>query len=183
VSSPTDADLLAKIARGDFRALGALFARHHRRVERVLLRKGSTRSDADDLVQATFLEVMRVAPTFDGRDSCSAWLCGIALRLSARRRRSFGRLLRNITAFGSHCHRADPVHPEAIVSAREQLELFALALGELAPKKREAFILVEIEGLSSEDAGRAIGISPATMRTRLFHARSELRSAMNRGKT
>jgi RNA polymerase sigma-70 factor (ECF subfamily) len=180
-ATPSDAELLAEIARDDLSALGTLFDRHHRRVERVLVRSGVSGSDADDIVQSTFLEVTRVAHAFDGRASCAAWLCGIALRLAARRRRSLGRLLKNVMSFGRHVPSDDPVHPECVVSSREELELFARALGKLGRKKREAFILVEIEGFSSEEAGRAMGSNPATMRTRLFHARSELRAAMRRG--
>jgi RNA polymerase sigma-70 factor (ECF subfamily) len=181
-SAASDAELLTQIARDDLSALGTLFDRHHARVERVLLRSGVSESDADDIVQSTFLEVARIARAYDGRDCCAAWLCGIALRLAARRRRSLGRLLKYLSLFGSQIPGTDPVHPEAVVSGREELHQFACALAKLGRKKREAFVLVEIEGFSSEEAGRAIGVSPATMRTRLFHARSELRAAMTRGR-
>jgi DNA-directed RNA polymerase specialized sigma24 family protein len=43
------------------------------------------------------------------------------------------------------------------------------------------FVLVELEGLTAEDAARALGIPAATVRTRLFHARRELQDALGRG--
>jgi RNA polymerase sigma-70 factor (ECF subfamily) len=43
------------------------------------------------------------------------------------------------------------------------------------------FVLVELEGLSAEEAARALDIPAATARTRLFHARRELQEAMERG--
>jgi RNA polymerase sigma-70 factor (ECF subfamily) len=176
----TDAALLAAIAQGDLTALGSLFDRHHQRVERVLLRMGVSPADADDLVQATFIEVVKTARAFDGRDSSAAWLCGIAVRLAARRRRSVARLLRMLTVFSRERPVLNPVDPEREVASREELARFARALDRLAPKKREAFVLIEIEGLSAEDVGHALGVNAATIRTRLFHARSELRAAMSR---
>jgi RNA polymerase sigma-70 factor (ECF subfamily) len=181
-SVSTDAELLADIARENLSALGTLFDRHHRRVERVLLRTGLGAADVDDVVQQTFLEVPRIARTHDGRDNCAAWLCGIAIRLAARRRRSISRLVRALTSFSREASHRDGLHPEAIVSGREELAVFARALDELGRKKREAFVLVEVEGFSAEEAGRALGVNPATMRTRLFHARAELRVAMERGR-
>jgi RNA polymerase sigma-70 factor (ECF subfamily) len=177
---PSDAELLAQIASADLSALGALFDRHHARVERVLQRTGLNLADVDDVVQATFLEVPRIATTFDGRESCAPWLCGIAIRLGARRRRSLRRLFDHLTAWAKEAPSRDPVHPESVVASRQELAAFERALETLAPKKREAFVLVELEGFSAEEAGKALGVNGATMRTRLFHARGELRAAMAR---
>jgi RNA polymerase sigma-70 factor (ECF subfamily) len=181
LSGGGDAELLADIAKGDRNALATLFERHHRRVHRLLARSGVSPADADDVVQATFLEVARIAHVFDGRDSCASWLCGIAMKLATRRGRSVRRLLKNLASFAQHALRSDTLHPEQIASGREELEVFSRALSKLAWKKREAFVLIEIEGFSAEEAGWALGTEPATMRTRLFHARTELRAAMRRG--
>jgi RNA polymerase sigma-70 factor (ECF subfamily) len=179
---PSDAALLANISKDNVSALGELFDRHYEQVRRVLANAGGIATfEIDDLVQQTFLEVVRIAPNFDGRESAGAWLCGIALRLAARRRRSLARLLRLLTAFSRQHSDDDEVHPERVAAGREELRAFSRALRELQPKKREAFVLVELEGFSAEDAGRALRVNPATMRTRLFHARRELRDAMKRG--
>jgi RNA polymerase sigma-70 factor (ECF subfamily) len=174
----SDAELLASIAHDDLHALGVLFDRHHRRIERVLLRTGTAAADVDDIVQATFLEIPKIARGFDGRDSCVGWLCGVAVRLAARRRRSMMRLLRTLLSFGAEAPREFTIDPEADASAREEMALFAGALARLAPKKREAFVLVEVEGFSAEEVARSLGVNAATVRTRLFHARAELRTAM-----
>ncbi len=178
--STPDAELVASVARGELGALGALFDRHQARVRRVLVRTGAG-PDADDLVQATFLELPKIARSFDGRDSSAAWLCGVALRLAARRRRSLGRLLRSVAAFGRTTPRLDTVDPERDAAAREEMRVFARALERLAPKKREAFVLVEIEGLAAEEVAAALGVPAPTVRTRLHHARAELREAMKEG--
>jgi RNA polymerase sigma-70 factor (ECF subfamily) len=136
--------------------------------------------DVDDLIQATFLELPRIASMFDGRsDSCASWLCGIALRLAARDRRSVGRFLKMLVSFGRSSPQAMAVTPEKVASGREEIGRFADALLALAPKKREAFVMIELEGFSAELVAHSLGENPATIRTRLFHARSELRAAVD----
>lgn len=176
----TDAQLIESITHDDLHALGVLFDRHHRRIERVLLRTGTMSADVDDIVQATFLEIPRIAQGFDGRDSCVGWLCGVAVRLASRRRRSMIRFLRTLVSFGAEAQQEFTVDPEADAAAREEIALFARALARIAPKKREAFVLVEVEGFSAEEVARSLGVNAATIRTRLFHARAELRTAMAR---
>lgn len=181
VRDATDAELVARVASDDLSALGALFDRHHARVARVLRHAGVGAADRDDIVQRTFLELIRTARTYNGGDSCGAYLCGIALRLARRQRRSLGRLLRMLASFGNTSPKAHAaMTPESEVAHREELARFAAALDELGPRKREAFVLVELEGLSAEEVGRALDVSPATIRTRLFYARAELRASMER---
>jgi RNA polymerase sigma-70 factor (ECF subfamily) len=73
-----------------------------------------------------------------------------------------------------------PVSPEAQASDRQDLRRFEVAFEKLAPKKRAVFNLVEMEGLSTDEASRALGVPPATVRTRLYHARLELHDAVIR---
>jgi DNA-directed RNA polymerase specialized sigma24 family protein len=63
----SDAELVVAVAAGDLRALGELFDRHEPALRRYLGRMGIPRADVDDLVQATFLEITRAAPSFDAR--------------------------------------------------------------------------------------------------------------------
>jgi RNA polymerase sigma-70 factor (ECF subfamily) len=177
-ATPSDAELIGAIACGSSPALGALFDRHHERVERVLRRGGLSFPDIDDVVQLTFLQVSRVATAYDGRESCAAWLCGIAIRLAARQRRSTLRRTRALSAFAAEGRTATAVDPEKVLASREELLVFAGALAKLGRKKREVFVRVELEGEAAEEVGQALGIPAATVRTRLFHARPELRTAM-----
>lgn len=176
----SDAELIARVARDDLSALGALFDRHHERVARVLRHSGVAPSDRDDIVQRTFLELIRTSRMYEGGDSCGAYVCGIALRLARRHHRSLGRLFRMLASFGSEASDVHAMTPESEVANREELARFAAALEALGARKREAFILVELEGLSAEEVGQALDVSPATIRTRLFYARAELRDRMEK---
>ena len=176
----SDADLLAQIARGEVLELGELYDRYHRDVWRVLHRTMVSNADVDDLVQATFLALPKIAGSFDGRDSCRGWLCGIAVRLAARQRRGVGRWIRTLISFREVANEAPPPSPQAIASGRQELRALERALAKLGAKKRDAFVLVELEGLSNEEAARALEVPSATVRTRLFHARAELARALKR---
>ncbi len=175
-----DAELLTQVARGELGGLGELYDRYQRDVWRVLTRTMVHPGDVDDLVQATFLELPKIAASFDGRDSCRAWLCGIAVRLASRHRRGFGRWLRVLTAFGNEARQRPAVDPQSSAIGRQELRVLERALGKLSAKKREVFVLVELEGLAADDAARALEIPAATVRTRLFHARAELLEGMKR---
>ena len=174
----TDAELVVAVAAGDLRALGELFDRHEPGVRRYLRRMGIPAADVDDLVQATFLEITRAAPNFDARHAGRSWIFGVASIMLRRHRHFLRRAAARISAW---------VTPEAEVegSPAELLERaeterrFTRAFAALSAKKREAFVLVTLEGLSGEEAAQALGVPVNTVWTRLHHARLELRAAMN----
>jgi RNA polymerase sigma-70 factor (ECF subfamily) len=68
--------------------------------------------------------------------------------------------------------------PEREAMGSQEMGALERALAALSEKKRVVFVLVEVEGLTAEEAARALGIPAATARTRLFHARKELQAAL-----
>lgn len=176
----TDHALIAQIAQGELEPLGLLFERHEALVRRYLGRLGASASDADDLVQATFLEVTRAAPRFDGSHSSRGWLLGIAGMMARRHRRSLRRAAARIAAWagslrGEACVTEGPAERVANDAA---LRALAAALERLPQKKREVFVLVTLEGLSGQEAAAALHIPLKTVWTRLHHARLALRAAL-----
>lgn len=173
-----DAELIARIANGDLSGLGILFDRYGGDVRRLLLRLGIASSDADDLVQLTFLDAARAAPRFDARAAVKPWLLGVAAMVARRHRRSFGRMLDRLRTWA-----LEPAPlPEAAASKQYELKEEARraerALAQLSAKKRETFVLVAVEGMNGEEVAQALGIPIATVWTRLHHARRELRLAL-----
>jgi RNA polymerase sigma-70 factor, ECF subfamily len=177
----SDAELLADVAAGDLGAIGELYDRYARHVWRAARRTLDDDADADDVVHATFMGLPRVAPSYDGRASSRNWLCGIAVRLALRRRRSATRFRRALAALADTVVRHSTATPERSADSQEQLAVLDHALSRLSEKKRAVFVLVELEGLSAEEVATALEIPAATVRTRLFHARRELQDALERG--
>src|SRR5215212_1817348 len=85
----SDEILIGRIASGDRLAMQVLFARHHVRVYRFVLRLVRDESRAEDLISEVFLDVWRQAGRFEGRSAVSTWLLAIARfkALSSLRRR------------------------------------------------------------------------------------------------
>src|SRR6476659_8811319 len=85
----SDEVLIGRIANGDRLAMQVLFARHHVRVFRFVLRLVREEATAEDLISEVFLDVWRQAGRFEGRSQVSTWLLAIARfkALSALRRR------------------------------------------------------------------------------------------------
>jgi RNA polymerase sigma factor (sigma-70 family) len=176
-AEPTDAELFARTHDGDTGALGLLYDRYDRDVRRVIARLGVPASDVDDLVQATFLEVLDCADRYDGRPCGKPWLIGLAVIMVRRHRRSLARMAVRLASWASlPSGRIET--PEESAGASQSANRAQRALNRLSPKKREAFVLLALEGLSGEEAATTIGAPLQTVWTRLHHARRELRAAL-----
>jgi len=174
----TDAELVARVANGHLEALGELFDRYDADVRRFLARLGVTPSDADDLVQATFLELLRAAIRFDPALSVKGFLFGLATILVRRHRRSLSRRAAMLFAFRSTAPNDAAPSADGSFETDEELRRFQRAFERLSSKKREVFALVALEGVSGEEVARSLGIPVNTVWTRLHHARRELRHAL-----
>src|SRR6266508_4133064 len=89
MQATSDEVLIGRIANGDRLAMQVLFARHHVRVYRFVVRLVRNDSTAEDLISEVFLDVWRQAGRFEGRSAVTTWLLSIARfkALSALRRR------------------------------------------------------------------------------------------------
>jgi RNA polymerase sigma-70 factor (ECF subfamily) len=175
---PSDAALVQSIAAGDLDSLGVLYDRHELDVRRVLGRFGLDATDIDDVIQFTFLQVIRAAPKFDPRFSVRSWLIGIAFMMARRHRRSLRRSARRVSGWLQGLIERAPETPDETFAVREVERRVVDAFERLTPKRREAFVLVAVEGSSGEDAAAALGIPLNTLWTRLHHARQELRAKL-----
>jgi RNA polymerase sigma-70 factor, ECF subfamily len=173
-----DAQVLARIAAGDLSALGALFDRHGWRVRRLLGRLGIAAGDLDDLVQLTFLDAARAAEKYDGRLDATPWISGLALMTARRHRRSAFRMLTRIRDWALEPRVTQGSSPEVAFELKEAAADARRALEQLPEKKREVFVMVVLQGLSGEEAARALDIPVATVWTRLHHARRDLRASL-----
>src|SRR5262249_26538730 len=89
MQASSDEALISRIAAGDRLAMQVLYARHHVRVYRFVLRIVGNPSVAEDLISEVFLDVWRQAGKFEARSAASTWMLAIARfkALSAMRRK------------------------------------------------------------------------------------------------
>jgi RNA polymerase sigma factor (sigma-70 family) len=180
-TASTDAELLRKIAEGDLACLGVLFDRYGADVRGFVSRLGVASGEVDDVVQSTFLLVMRAAKNFEdreGRGSARAWLLGLAANLVRRHRRSLARLTARVASWARQPSEPTAMSPLEALDAKEAAARGKRALDRLSQEKREVFVLVAMEGLSGQDAALALGVPVATIWTRLHRARRALRESL-----
>jgi len=179
VESPADGEIIERIASGDLQSLGLLFDRHEPSVRRVLSHLGVSSSDIDDVIQSTFLQVISAASSFDPRFNARSWLMGVAAMMARRHRRSLLRVARRLSSWSAAWVPTDPVTPAEAFDSEEIGRRMARAIARLSPKRREAFVLVTIEGAAGDEVAAALGIPINTLWTRLHHARQDLRAWMH----
>jgi len=172
--------LLRRVADGDATALGQAFDRYHRDVYRFLSRLRGLR-DLDDLVQNAFMALPAAAAGFHGEGSPRGFVLGVALQHARRERR---RWFRRFSLWQSHVDDLDlppsPADPEQHSIDRQAVDKLRRAVAALPDAQRETFLLIEAEGLSGEDAARALDVPLNTVWTRLHHARNTLRDTLRR---
>ena len=168
----SDAELLGAVAEGDERALRTLFGRHAPWLTLRLARRCADRDIVDDAVQDTFVEVWRCASRYEGRGEVAAWMWGIAIRrlIDGLRRRPRG----GVFVPGG---RDEPSVEEQVLLGVEYGDL-AGALNRLSPELRAVVQATVLDGLTTAEAGRLLGIPAGTVKTRMMRARAQLREAL-----
>jgi len=78
MQATSDEALIGRIASGDRLAMHVLYARHHVRIYRFVLRLVRDEWKAEDLISEVFLDVWRQADRFEGRSAVSTWMLAIA---------------------------------------------------------------------------------------------------------
>lgn len=173
---PGGEDVVARARAGDPRAFQQLFRLHRQAVARLAARMlgPAQRSEVEDLVQEVFLQVHRSLAEFRGQAKFTTWLYRITLNVALMHRRA--RLSRPQYAEeeqGFTTADGAPL-PDEQTARNRRVRAFHALLNRLSDKKREVFILHELEGMTPSDISELVGAPVLTVRTRLFYARQEL---------
>jgi RNA polymerase sigma-70 factor (ECF subfamily) len=172
MQTTSDEVLIARIAGGDRLAMQVLYARHHVRVYRFVLRLVRNEATAEDLISDVFLDIWRQAGKFEGRSAPSTWMLSIARfkALSALRRRPDEELDEE-TAERVEDHADDP---ETALAKKDKGSALRQCLARLSTDHREIIDLVYYHEKSVEDVAAIVGIPESTVKTRMFYARKKL---------
>lgn len=149
-----------------------LFARHHVRVFRFVLRLVRNEATAEDLISEVFLDVWRQAGKFEGRAAVSTWLMSIARfkALSALRRRPEAELDDEM----AEAIEDTSDDPEVTLAKKDKSAVLRQCLTALSSEHREIIDLVYYHEKSVEEVAEIVGIPEATVKTRMFYARKKM---------
>jgi RNA polymerase sigma-70 factor (ECF subfamily) len=172
MQATSDEVLIGRIASGDRLAMQVLYARHHVRVYRFVLRLVSDPTTAEELISEVFLDVWRQANRFEGRSAVSTWLLAIARfkALSALRRRTDEELDEDAAAAIE-----DPSDdPEISLQKKDKGDILRKCLTALSADHKEIIDLVYYHEKSIEEVAEVLKIPENTVKTRMFYARKKL---------
>ncbi len=184
--------LFRQARTGDFQAFEGLVGRLQNRVHALALRiLGPSRThDAEDVVQQTFLGMIEHLEDFREESSVAGWVLRIAANHALKILRRERILPMHSYEEGSQESFASLPHPSYIARWRndpadlaEDAEVRRLvdeALAELDDTYRLVFVLRDIQGLSTEEAAEALGLTPSNVKVRLMRARLQLRERLTR---
>lgn len=166
-----DVQLINRYLQGDVSAFDDLVRAHENRVFGISLRMLKNRDAALDATQDTFLTVFRKADRYKAQAAFSTWLYRVTVNTCYDHLR---RQKRKRTDPLPESH--DPPDPDA-ASAIEAVEVrpdIDAALSTLTPEFRAAVVLVDLEGLSLEQASDSLEVPIGTVKSRVFRARRQL---------
>ena len=188
---------LEALRAGDERAFQELVARMHAPVLRLAMGYVRDRDLAEDVVQETWLTVLKNLDRFESRSTLRTWILGIALNVARSRRRKERRLLPFSTLWrrdeaegrgptvdrsrfdssGSWKEIPDSWSnvPESRMLSRETMDVVRQAVDALPASQRDVLVMRDVAGLDSEAVCAMLAISPENQRVRLHRARASVR--------
>ncbi|MGH9711842.1 MAG: sigma-70 family RNA polymerase sigma factor [Candidatus Acidiferrales bacterium] len=179
-----DLPLLDRILTGDAQAFDELVQRHKQRVYRIAMAVTSNHEDAEEAMQQTFLKVHQHLSGFERTSKFTTWLTRIAINEALQKRRR----LRKTESLDTPTLTDGSVmpkqlqdwhdNPERIYSREQMREIVESAIQSLPTMYREAFVVRDVEGLTTEEASEVLQISVPALKTRLLRARLMMREAL-----
>jgi RNA polymerase sigma-70 factor (ECF subfamily) len=201
--SPADVELLAALRRHDEAAFSRLVAQHHNALLRVARTYVSDGAVAEEVVQETWLGVLRGLNNFEGRCSLKTWIFQILINRARtrgqREARSIpfsalagpdtadepavdpGRFAGPDSEFPNHWltePRQWDMTPEQLLLSQECRTYIEQAIAELPPLQNQVITLRDVQGWTSEEICNALQISESNCRVLLHRARSRVRRAL-----
>jgi RNA polymerase sigma-70 factor (ECF subfamily) len=171
-----DSVLVARVVEADSGALKELYDRHAPWLQARLMRRCNDREVVADVLQDTFVAMWKDASSFRGDAEVAGWLWGIAFRRLVSRLRSRKDVLLT-PDWESPTLGHVPAAEDQVLLGVEYGDL-AGALSRLSPEFRAVVQAVVLDGLTTKEAGRLLGVRENTVKTRLHRAKSQLRGSL-----
>ncbi len=200
-----DDALVAALRAGDETAFGWLLERYHAPLHRTARTYVATDAQADEVVQETWVAVLRGIDRFEQRSSLKTWLYRILMNIARTRGVKESRSIPFSSAASALEEGAEPTfdperfrppddpewpghwaafpldwehQPESRLLAAETLALVSEAIGQLPPAQREVLTLRDVQGWSSAEVCNALELTETNQRVLLHRGRARIRRAL-----
>jgi RNA polymerase sigma-70 factor (ECF subfamily) len=194
-----ESELLDQLLAGDEAAFERLVTRYHDRLRRLARVYVRTDALAEDVVQETWLAVLRGLRQFERRSTLRTWIFHILANRARTHAVREGRLVpfsdldlragqephpAESAWFDAHGRWREPLaawsslDPEALVLSQEVRHALMAAIDDLPPGQRAVIILRDIEGVAADEACNILEISETNQRVLLHRGRTRIRHAL-----
>ncbi|HJY36956.1 MAG TPA: RNA polymerase sigma factor [Steroidobacteraceae bacterium] len=187
-----DAALASLAAQGDQDAFARIMRRYNQRLYRLAVSVMGDASEAEDVLQESYVRAFYAFATYTGAGSLGAWLARIVRNEAIDRVRSRDSRRSHVAIEAdlggqseedetnvAHDSLASLADPQALAQDAELRGLLERAVQRLPEQFRTAFVLREVQGLSVEETAEYLGIPSATVKTRDHRARKLLRTYLS----
>lgn len=173
-------DLAERAGKGEREALGRLAGALRPLICRWALVMTGDPNDAEDVAQRVLMRMMESIEGFDGRSRVTSWVYRITRNASVDHQRSLrrGRRLAEKAEWLARAEMPRLEDPLDDIELKRTMRLIRTLLRELPMRQREAFDLVDLQGLAPKEAAELLEMNPATLRVHLLRARRRMRSEM-----
>ena len=170
----------------DKHAFANIVDEHSDKIYRLALKMLGNEQDAEDILQETFIKAFNNIESFEGRSKISTWLYRIAVNESLMLLRKRKGVLIDIDA-GIEKDDGEVIPqqivdwcclPEKELMSNESRQVINQAINTLSDANRAAFLLRDVEGLSTSEAADVLDISESALKVRLMRARLQLRETL-----
>ncbi len=177
-----DKRLVERVQQGDKVAFDLLVTKYQRKLFRLVLRLVTNQTEAEDVVQETFIKAYRALHQFRGDSAFYTWLYRIGINTAKNFLDNQGRRVptstdasaEQVEAYEEGENLRDIDTPESVLASKQIAETVNVAMDELPDDLRMALSLREIEGLSYEEIATLMECPIGTVRSRIFRARESI---------
>ncbi len=174
-NSAEDHELVERAVAGDRAGFAALVSRHYDMIFRVAWKLCGNREDAEDITQDVCVRLGRSIRTWTGEARFSTWLYRVVINAVRDHQRADASKKRKLDDWAADPNRPDVQDAEASDEEDALQELWS-HVRQLAPKLRDAVMLVYGEGLSHLEAASALECAEGTVSWRINEAKKQLRA-------
>ena len=169
-----DTEIVRRVRAGETALFEILMRRHNQRIYRVARAVVKDESDVEDVMQQAYINAFTHLDQFEDRAQFSTWLTRIALNEAFGRRKK----IRPGNEELMDTHKSPLADPERQAYAQELNRVLEDAVDALPESYRTVFMLRDIEGLSTSQTAKGLGLGDEAVKTRLHRARAMVRRAV-----
>ena len=182
-----DTDLVSRAREGDSAAFDELVEKYTPRLYGLVYHMTSNHEDTNDLLQDIFAKAYRSLKRFQGKSTFYTWIYSISVNMTLNflkkrnRQRKFSLddvdlNIQNDADFIESTSKTDPVKEVNILELQERLNSAMQALSE---DHRAVVTMFDIMGMPHNEISKILGVSPGTVRSRLFYAHRQLQNYLD----